>query len=78
MPSGNDAAICLAEWGGSFLVADEDSKVRIKAFVNEMNITAKKLGLNETRYGNPHGLPNNESRSTALEVGRLSSVCLND
>lgn len=78
LPSGNDAAICLAEWGGSFLVSEEDSKSRIKAFVNEMNKTAKELGLNESRYGNPHGLPHNESRSTALEVGRLSSVCLND
>ena len=41
LPSGNDSAICLAEWGGTYLTTEEDSKMKIKAFVNEMNKTAK-------------------------------------
>ena len=27
LPSGNDAAICLAEWGGSFIENEDDSKM---------------------------------------------------
>ena len=66
LPSGNDSATCLAEWAGRFLTSEDDEKIKIKAFVNEMNKTAKDLGLNNTRFGNPHGLPHPDGKSTAI------------
>jgi D-alanyl-D-alanine carboxypeptidase len=51
-------------------------KESVKTFVQEMNRTAKSLGLKHTRYGNPHGLPSVEARSTAADMARLVSKCL--
>lgn len=77
LPSGNDAAVCLADWAGRFLCNKTDIKDTVKAFVVEMNRAAKAIGLKDTRYGNPHGLPHVESRSTAADVARLVSLCMN-
>ena len=49
LPSGNDAAVALAIWGGKLLLRDlaedEDRKINSKeyqkAFVKEMNAVAK-------------------------------------
>jgi D-alanyl-D-alanine carboxypeptidase len=41
-----------------------------------MNKTAKILGLKDTRYGNPHGLPNIDSRSTVLDIANLITLCM--
>lgn len=78
LPSGNDAATCLAEWGGKYLTSDDDSKQRQKYFINEMNKISKELGLTSTRFGNPHGLPHPDGRSSAIEVARLCSLLIGD
>lgn len=50
LPSGNDAAIVIAEnVGGS-----------TDAFVDMMNAKAQELGMDETHYANPHGLQNED------------------
>ena len=58
VPSGNDAAIAIAESVGAALrssgTASGDSDV--KAFVAQMNATAQKLNCTNTVYENPHGL----------------------
>jgi D-alanyl-D-alanine carboxypeptidase len=36
-----------------------------------MNYHAKELGLNSTRFANQHGLPNQDSKSTPIDVARL-------
>lgn len=41
-----------------------------------MNRNAKQLGLKDTRFGNAHGLPHNDSRSTASDVAKLVSICM--
>jgi D-alanyl-D-alanine carboxypeptidase len=41
-----------------------------------MTKTAKELGLKDTRYGNPHGLPHTEGKSTALDQCRLALACM--
>lgn len=33
LPSGNDAAVCLADWGGKLLTNKTDIKETVKAFV---------------------------------------------
>ena len=70
LPSGNDAATALAEFAGPRFAADGDSteaKRPFARFVAEMNRTAKELGLKQTQYANPHGLPDNVHLSTASD-----------
>ena len=43
-----------------------------------MNFQAQQLGLTSTNFANPHGLPHQDSKSTAIEVARLSAACLKD
>ena len=66
--SANDAAVMLAEAiGGS-----ED------AFVAQMNETAKRLGMSQTHFVNPHGLPAAEQITTARDLARLTRVVVRD
>lgn len=68
LPSGNDAAMALAEHFGARCQAasqDSDSLVR---FVAEMNQTAETLGMADTRFANPHGLTARGHLSTAADL----------
>jgi D-alanyl-D-alanine carboxypeptidase len=59
--SANDAATAVAEHlGGTG-----------EAFVSRMNATARELGLAQTTFANPHGLPNPEQRTTARDMAVL-------
>lgn len=83
LPSGNDAAYCLAEFFGKYIAGKAQEPVvsaraHVALFVREMNKTAKALGLEGTNYANPHGLPHVKNRSTARDVGLLASVALKD
>ena len=60
LPSGNDAAMSLARWGGT-LIRGNTTQPKVKSFVVRMNEEAKRLDLKDTKYGNPHGLPNKNS-----------------
>ena len=55
LPSGNDAAIAIAEHIGS---TEEN-------FVHMMNEKAVELGALNTHFANPHGLDNPQHYSTA-------------
>jgi D-alanyl-D-alanine carboxypeptidase (penicillin-binding protein 5/6) len=59
--SGNDAAVALAE----YLAGSTD------AFAEQMNQQAKELGLDETHFENPDGLPVPEMYTTASDMVRL-------
>ena len=60
--SANDAAVALAEhFGGSQ-----------EAFVRRMNAKAKQLGMKNTHFVNPHGLPDKKQKSTAKDIYILS------
>lgn len=54
IPSGNDAAIVLAEYVGKKI--DPKTKDAEATFVKAMNERAKKLGCTGTLFENPHGL----------------------
>lgn len=41
-----------------------------------MTKTARQLGLKDTRYGNPHGLPHPDGKSTAYDQCILASICI--
>ena len=76
LPSGNDAANELGYWMGSYLINNQDHKARLKAFVAEMNKNARSLHLKNTKFANPHGLPSHDARSTALDIAKLSGICM--
>jgi D-alanyl-D-alanine carboxypeptidase len=60
--SANDIAVVIAEGvGGS-----------VEAFVNEMNLTAGRLGMNGTRFVNPHGLPDDNQVTSARDMAMLA------
>ncbi len=62
--SGNDAAVALAEYlGGS-----------AEGFTAQMNAKAKELGLEETHFTNPDGLPAEDEYTTAFDMVRLGRM----
>ena len=66
--SANDVAIMLAEAvGGS-----------VPAFVEQMNATARRLGMTRTNFANPNGLPAPEQVSTARDLAKLSQAVVRD
>lgn len=66
LPSGNDAAVALAEHvGGSET-----------AFVDLMNQAAATLGLTETHFANPHGLDDPAATTSAADLLTLTRAAL--
>jgi len=66
--SGNDASIALAE----YLAGTEES------FAGVMNYYAQQLGMNDTRYTNSTGLPDENHYSTARDIATLSLAIIRD
>ena len=64
--SGNDAALTLA-------ISVSGSEA---AFVRQMNLRARALGLTQTHFANPHGLDSGENYSTALDLAQLAQAAL--
>jgi D-alanyl-D-alanine carboxypeptidase (penicillin-binding protein 5/6) len=66
LPSGNDAAVQLAEHDGG----------SVGAFVDGMNAKARELGLLDTHYVNPHGLSDSQHYSSAYDLARLARFAM--
>lgn len=67
LPSGNDAANVLAYyWGGR----------SIDTFMVRLNEFAKGLGLQQTHFCNPHGLPHPQHISSAYDLATLAKLGL--
>lgn len=66
--SGNDACVAVAEG----LSGSED------AFVDKMNMTAKKLGMTQTHFMNASGWPDPRNLSTAKDLGKLAMALIRD
>ena len=70
LPSGNDAAECIAAYcGGSGGSAQ---------FVGWMNDKAKALGMEHTSFANPSGLDEQGHCSCALDMARLAAYAMQD
>lgn len=67
LPSGNDAAIAIADTLGG----------NQQHFVDEMNQRARQLGLYDTHYMNPHGLLQTGQYSSARDLAILGRYVLN-
>ncbi len=72
LPSGNDAAVALAEHVGRRLGGDDP----LQAFVAAMNRRAVALGLTHTTYANPHGKTAPGAGSTARDTARLVAAAI--
>ncbi len=66
--SGNDAAVALAE----AVAGDEGT------FVTLMNREAQRMGLKNTKFANPHGLPSPDNYSTAQDLSTLAAHVIKD
>jgi D-alanyl-D-alanine carboxypeptidase (penicillin-binding protein 5/6) len=66
--SGNDAAVALAE-----AVAGDEA-----TFVTLMNREAQRMGMKNTRFANPHGLPSPDNFSTARDLSTLATHVIKD
>ena len=66
LKSGNDAANAIAETvSGS-----------VSAFVDAMNAQAKRLGMTNTHFANPHGYTNAQHYTTARDMAKLTRFAL--
>ncbi|MCX5829911.1 MAG: D-alanyl-D-alanine carboxypeptidase [Deltaproteobacteria bacterium] len=64
--SANDASVAVAEHlGGS-----------VEAFVEQMNLQAKKLGMTQSCFKTPNGLPAKGQYTTAADIVKLSTAYL--
>ncbi|WP_426192125.1 D-alanyl-D-alanine carboxypeptidase family protein [Massilia sp. DWR3-1-1] len=66
--SGNDAAVALAE-----AVAGDEA-----AFVELMNREAQRMGMKDSHFANPHGLPSADNYSTAQDLSILAARVIRD
>ncbi|HEX5480099.1 MAG TPA: D-alanyl-D-alanine carboxypeptidase family protein [Dehalococcoidia bacterium] len=68
LPSGNDAALVLAE----------NTSGSVPAFVDAMNQKAAALGLRDTHFVNPHGLDNPDHYSSAYDLAWMARYGMNN
>ncbi|WP_232338754.1 serine hydrolase [Gallaecimonas pentaromativorans] len=66
--SGNDACVAMAEHIAG----------TVSGFADLMNAEAKQLGLKNTHFVNPHGLPDPEHYSTAHDMALLGAALIRD
>lgn len=77
LPSGNDASVALAEHFGAKLLADSSTPQQAyDAFIAEMNATAKRLGMSNSSFANPHGLTDKKHKMTANDLCVLTYQAL--
>ena len=73
VPSGNDAAVAIAETIGALMEPGTSDPEAV--FVNAMNAKAQELGCTDTVYDNPHGLDFDayagDLHSTAADVAKV-------
>jgi D-alanyl-D-alanine carboxypeptidase (penicillin-binding protein 5/6) len=72
IPSGNDGARALARHVGYKISGSQDARVAEEAFVGEMNAYAAELGLDNSRFTNPHGEDSPNAYSSAEDVSILA------
>ena len=84
VPSGNDAAVAIAESLGPIIGAAQGQDVaegdEEAVFVAAMNAKAKELGMTDSLFANPHGLDNDEHEAdmhcSARDVATLCQAAM--
>ena len=85
LPSGNDAAEAFAEHfnarcepGPSTPTKSAAPAPQVAQFIGEMNRLAAQLGLQETHFVNPHGLPASGHQASCRDLARLAAEGMKD
>ncbi|MDB6171494.1 MAG: peptidase D-alanyl-D-alanine carboxypeptidase 1 [Chthoniobacteraceae bacterium] len=81
MQSDNQAAETLASHVGRTLITSGVEITSVNAFVAQMNALARRLGMNRTRFLNPHGLDSIERTlpySTAEDLAKLTRYAMSN
>lgn len=78
LPSGNDMSVAFAEHFGHRLADSDSGDDPLPLFVEAMNVEARRLGMKNTVFRNPHGWPDVEHVTTAFDLTRLASVAFRD
>ncbi len=68
LPSGNDAAVALAQWYGLRKGAQDKKVDPLEMFIDAMNQTAKDLGMKDSVFRNPHGITHPEHKSSCSDL----------
>lgn len=80
LPSGNDAATCVAEYIGNKMLKTRERRHGItepvRCFISEMNAAARWLSLHETFYTNAHGMSGPKNTSSVRDIVSLCSVAM--
>ncbi len=79
LPSGNDAAVAIAEHLGRRLLGRETAAADVDPlarFVEEMNRAAQELGMTHTHFENPHGLPAAKHRASPRDLALLARAAM--
>ena len=66
LPSGNDAAVAIAE---HIALSNE-------AFVDMMNKKAREIGVRDTNFANPNGLPDDNHYTTAYDLAMIARYAM--
>ena len=91
LPSGNDISVAIAEHFGNRVAHEQADTAKrhqktkaslrdehLKQFIDSMNDEAKRLGMSQTQYKNPHGLTESGHYSTANDLAVLGRKMLSN
>lgn len=76
VPSGSDGANALARHVGGIISGSDDQIAQLDAFVAEMNAFVAELGLENSRFSNPHGIDAPNTYSSAYDIAILSGLLM--
>ena len=74
LPSGNDAAYTVAANVGKYIAGNDDisPEAAVKAFVDEMNRTARYIGTENTHFSDPDGFHDDDHYTTVLDMLKVT------
>ncbi len=76
VPSGNDAAMVLADFVGGGCTGETSSQENINNFVQMMNDKAQEMGLTNTHFANPHGLDQENHYTSARDSCTIAQYAM--
>jgi D-alanyl-D-alanine carboxypeptidase len=80
LPSGNDAALCLAEGIGAILCSEKGLNTSEtppdQIYISQMSKYAEELGLSHSHFRNPTGLDYHGNFSTAHEINLIATAAM--
>lgn len=67
----NENSESRSPWSPVLSLSMYESNMPVFRFIQEMNKNARDLGMENTKFDSPHGLPNKNNKSTAYDIAKL-------